>query len=63
MMSDPAVGATGYIDPTLDNLGNAKVEIAAHTGDYMIRVLEYTAATADPPAAKALIQQQYDAIN
>jgi hypothetical protein len=28
----------------------------------LIRVLEYTAATPDPAAAKALLQKQYDAL-
>ncbi len=31
-------------------------------GDTMIRVVEYTAATPDPAAAKVLLQQQYDSL-
>jgi len=61
-LSDPAVGGAGVIDPTLDKLGNARVEIAAHIGDYMIRVIEFTAVTPDPTHAKELMLAQYDAL-
>jgi len=62
LVSDPAVGGVGFIDPTLDKLGNAQAEIAAHIGDYMIRVQEFTAVTPDPTHAKELMLAQYDAL-
>jgi hypothetical protein len=55
-----AIGAAGMSNPTLDTLGNAKVEFAIAVGDYMIRVQEFTAVTPDPADAKALLQKQYD---
>ena len=61
-LSDPAVGGAGVIDPTLDKLGNARVEIAAHIGDNMIRVIEFTAVTPDLTHAKELMLAQYDAL-
>ena len=61
-LGDPVVGGVGYSNPTLDKLGNAKVEFAAYTGDYMIRLDEYTATNPDPAAAKALLQRQYDVL-
>lgn len=62
MLADPAIGAVGMSNPTLDSLGNARVEFAATIGDYMIRVQEFTAATPDPADAKALLQKQYDVL-
>jgi hypothetical protein len=61
-LGDPAVGGVGTIDPTLDKMGNARVEIAAYIGDYLIQVAVFTAATPDPSDAKALMLQQYEAL-
>jgi hypothetical protein len=58
--TDPAIGAVGCSDPRLDSSGNALVEFVAHVGDTMFFVNEWTAATPDPAAAKALMQRQYD---
>jgi hypothetical protein len=60
LLTDPAIGAPGISNPTLDTLGNAKVEFAVTVGDYMIRVQEFTANTPDTADAKALLQKQYD---
>jgi len=63
MLSDTAVtGAVGMSDPTLDTYGNARVEFAVVVGDEVIDVHEYTAATPDPAAARALLLKQYDAV-
>jgi hypothetical protein len=61
-MTDPADGGVGVVDPTLDSLGNANAEIAAHTGVYVIDVHEFTASTPDPAAAKALLLRQYQSL-
>ena len=58
--TDPATGAGGFIDPTLDSSGDAVVEWVAAVGDTMIFVNEWTAAKPDPAAATALLHQQYD---
>jgi hypothetical protein len=62
MLSDPAIGATGWSDPTLDTQGNARVAFIAVVGATLILVFEYTAATPDPAAAKALLERQYDSL-
>jgi hypothetical protein len=60
MLADPAIGAVGWSSPTLDTVGDAVTEWGVAFGDTMILVVEYTAATPDPAAAKVLLQQQYD---
>jgi hypothetical protein len=62
MLTYPAIGAAGWSNPTLDNLGNTRVEFAVAVGDYLVRVQEYTAVTTDPAAAEALLLEQYDAL-
>jgi len=62
VLTDPADGGVGTVSPTLDSLGNAIAEIAAHEGDYVIDVHEYAAASPDPAAAKALLLKQYDSL-
>lgn len=62
LLTDHADGGVGTVSPTLDSRGNAIAEIAACTGDYIIDVLEYSAATPDPAAATALLLKQYDSI-
>jgi hypothetical protein len=62
MLPDPAIGATGWSNPTLDTQGNASVIFTAVVGDTMMLVSEYTAATPDPAAAKALLEQQYNSL-
>lgn len=61
-ITDPADGGVGISDPTIDSLGNANAEIAAHTGVYVIDVHEFTASTPDPAAAKALLLRQYQSL-
>jgi hypothetical protein len=61
-LDDPAVNGFGFVNPTLDNYGNAMVELVACTGDYVIQVVELTAAAPDPGAAEALLLKQYDAV-
>jgi hypothetical protein len=60
--TDPAIGAVGCSDPRLDSSGDALVEFVAAVGDTMVFVNEYTAATPDPAAAKALMRRQYDSL-
>jgi len=62
MLADPAIGAVGWSSPTLDTLGDAVAEWGVAFGDTMILVVEYTAATPDPAAAKVLLRQQYDSL-
>jgi hypothetical protein len=62
VMTDSSDGGVGVVDPTLDSLGNANAEIAAHTGVYVIDVHEFTASTPDPAAAKALCLRQYHSL-
>jgi hypothetical protein len=57
-----ADGAVGSVDPTLDKDGNAYVDVAARVGDYLVDVHEFSAATADPAAAKAMLLAQLDAL-
>ena len=61
-LTDPAVGGVGFSGPVLDSQGNAHVNFWATVGDTLIHVVEYAAATPDPAAAKALLQEQYDRI-
>jgi hypothetical protein len=60
--ADPAIGAVGLSNPTLDSWGDAHAEWVAVVGNTMVFVIEYTAATPDPAAAKALLHQQYDSL-
>ena len=60
--TDSADGAVGSTDPQLDSDGNAFVDITARVGDYLIDVHEYTAATPNPAAAKALLLEQVKAL-
>ena len=60
LLNDAAVGGLGWVNPTLDSYGNARVEIAALVRDEVVIVVEYTAATPDTAAAKALMLKQYD---
>jgi hypothetical protein len=62
VLTDPADGGAGTESPTLDSLGNATAEIAARSGDYVIDVHEFSAASPDPAAAKALLLKQYDSL-
>jgi hypothetical protein len=43
-------------------MGNAFLDITARVGDYLIDVREYSAATPDPTAAKALLLKQVEAL-
>ena len=61
-VNDSADGAVGAVNPQLDSLGNALVDITARVGDYLVDVHEYTAATPDPAAARALLREQVDAL-
>jgi hypothetical protein len=60
MLTDPATGAVGWSSPALDPMGNAHVNFYLAVGHTLIRVVEYTAATPDPAAAKVLVQEQYN---
>lgn len=62
MLADPAIGAVGWSSPTLDSNGDAHAQFGVAVGDTVIRVVEYTAATPDPAAAKMLLQKQYDSL-
>ena len=59
VVTDPADGGLGTVNPTLDSMGNAKAELVTHTGDYVIDVHELTVGTPDPADAKALLLKQY----
>jgi hypothetical protein len=61
-LKDAAVGGLGWVNPTLDSFGNARVEIAAEVRDEVVIVVEYTAATPDAAGAKALMLKQYDSL-
>jgi hypothetical protein len=61
-ISDSADGGVGVVDPTLDSLGNASAEIAAHTGVYVIDVHQFDASAPDAQAAKDLMLKQYNAL-
>lgn len=60
LLADSAIGAVGWSSPTLDSGGYAIAEFGAVVDDSMILAVEYTAATPDPAAAKALLLQQYE---
>lgn len=60
VLTDPADGGVGTVSPTLDSMGNATAEIAAHTGDYMVDIHEFSASAPDPAAAKVLLLRQLD---
>jgi hypothetical protein len=60
--TDAADGAVGSADPKLDSQGNAYIAITAHVGDYLVDVHEFSAATPDTAAAKALLLKQVKAI-
>ena len=61
LLTDSAIGAVGWSSPTLDASGNAVAEWGVAVGDSMILAVEYTAATPDFAAAKALLLlRQYD---
>ena len=62
MISDSRDGGTGIINPVADSLGNTQVELVTHLGDYVIDVHEYVPVTPDSDAAKALLLQQYQAV-
>jgi hypothetical protein len=62
VISDSADGAVGAMNPQLDSDGNALVDITARVGDYLIDVHEFSAATPDPAAAKALLLLQVKAL-
>jgi hypothetical protein len=60
--TDSADGAVGSADPTLDSQGNAYIDITTHVGDYLVDVHEFSAATPDLAAAKALLLKQVEAL-
>jgi hypothetical protein len=60
LLTDSAIGAAGWSSPTLDANGHAVAEWGVAVVDSMILAVEYTAATPDPAAAKALLMRQYD---
>ena len=60
MLTDPATGAVGWSSPVLDSQGDANAEFGVTVGDTMILAVEYSAATPDPAAARALLRRQYD---
>jgi hypothetical protein len=62
VFTDSVDGAVGSQDPKLDSQGNAFVDITAHVGDYLVDVHEYSAATPNISAAKALLLKQVQAL-
>jgi hypothetical protein len=58
-ITDATDGGVGTVDPTLDHLGNATAEIVGHTGDYVIDVHEFSAASPDAAKAEDLLLTQY----
>jgi hypothetical protein len=60
--TDSADEAVGSADPTLNSVGDADTDITARVGDYVVDVNEFSAATPDPSAAKALLEKQVDAL-
>lgn len=62
-VTDSADDAQGVVNPHLDSEGNATVELLAMAGkNEVIDVTEYTAATPDLPAAKAILLKQVKAL-
>jgi len=61
-LTDPADGAVGSADPTLDSEGNAFVDVACRVGDDLVDVHEFSAAAPDPTAATALLLSQVEAL-
>ena len=59
VITDAGVDGVGTVSPTLDADGNAIAEMAARTGDYVIDVHEFAAATPEPSAAEALLLRQF----
>jgi hypothetical protein len=59
---DAKVGGLGWVNPTLDSHGDARVEIAVRDGDMVISVVDYAAAFPDIAAAEALMLKQYDSL-
>jgi hypothetical protein len=62
LLTDDAIGALGWSSSTLEPNGNAVAEWGVAVGDTTILAVEYTAATPDPAAGKALLLQQYDSL-
>jgi hypothetical protein len=60
--TDSADGAVGSADPTVDSDGNTYTDITARVGDYLVDVREFSAATPDTSAAKALLLEQVEAL-
>ncbi len=52
----------GSADPTVDSDGNTYTDITARVGDYLVDVREFSAATPDTSAAKALLLEQVEAL-
>ena len=61
-LTDSAVGGFGWVTPKLDSEGDARSEIAFQTGDTVIDVIEWVAATPNVVAVKALALQQYQSL-
>ncbi len=59
-VTDPSDDGMGWIDPTINSEGYAAVKMETCIGSDVIAVTEYTLATPDPAAAKALLLKQYD---
>jgi hypothetical protein len=62
VFTDSADGAVGSVDPKLDSQGNAFVDITARVGDYLVEVHEFSAATPNRSAAKALLLKQVESL-
>jgi hypothetical protein len=60
--TDSADGAVGSADPAVDSEGDTDTDIGARIGDYLVDVQEFSAATPDPSAAKALLLEQVEAL-
>jgi hypothetical protein len=62
VITDAGDDGIGTVSPTLDADGNAIAEIAARTGDYVIDVHEFAAATPEPAAGEALLLRQFKSL-
>jgi hypothetical protein len=60
--TDPADNAVGSADPKLDSDGNAFVDVTTRVGDDLVDVHEFSAASPDSAAAKALLLKQVEAL-